>query len=119
MKYRILSFTAIAGSMAFVSSAILQAPGQPSEQGVLGGFKIIGESPVSAEGVSQLHPHFPAELNRRLYQMFLGTSNKVYLLDKVGNNPTQVNGHAASATGKFRHFSFGGILIHATDRVHG
>lgn len=80
MKHRILSFTAMAGSMAFVNSAVVQAPGQPSERGVLGGFKIIGESPVSAEG------------------MFLGTSDKVYLLDKVENNPTQVNGRAASAS---------------------
>lgn len=108
MKHFILSLTAMAGSMSFVSSAIVQAPGQPSGQGVLGGFKIIGESPVSAEGVSQPHPHLPAELNKRLYQMFLGTSDKVYLLDKVENNPTQVNGHAASAAGKFRRFSFGG-----------
>ena len=117
MKHRILSFTAMAGSMAFVSSAVVQAPGQPSEQGVLGGFKIIGESPVSAEGVSRLHPHFPAELNKRLYQMFLGISNKVYLLDKVENNPTQVNGHAASASGKFCRLPLEGLLIHATDRI--
>ena len=59
MKHRILSFTAVAGSMAFVISAVVQAPGQPSEQGVLGGFKIIGESPVSAEGVSRLHHTSP------------------------------------------------------------
>ena len=117
MKHRILSFTAVAGSMAFVISAVVQAPGQPSEQGVLGGFKIIGESPVSAEGVSRLHPHFPAELNKRLYQMFLGTSNKVYLLDKVENNPSQVNGQAASASGKFCRPSSEGLLIHATDRI--
>ena len=117
MKHRILSLTAMAGSMAFVSSAVVQAPGQPSEQGVLGGFKIIGESPVSVEGVCWLHPHFPAELNKRLYQMFLGISNKVYLLDKVENNPTQVNGHAALASGKFCRPSFEGSLIHAADRV--
>ena len=67
MKHRILSFTAVAGSMAFVISAVVQAPGQPSEQGVLGGFKIIGENPVSAEGVSRLHPHFPAELKTNAF----------------------------------------------------
>jgi hypothetical protein len=31
--------------------------------------------------------------------MFLGTLNSVYFLDKVEDNPTQINGHPAWAAG--------------------
>jgi hypothetical protein len=31
--------------------------------------------------------------------MFLGTLDKVYIIDKVENNPTQINGHPAWAQG--------------------
>ena len=31
--------------------------------------------------------------------MFLGTPDKVYIVDKVENNPAQVNGHPAWAQG--------------------
>jgi len=31
--------------------------------------------------------------------MFLGTSDKVYIVDKAENNPAQVNGHPAWAQG--------------------
>ena len=31
-------------------------------------------------------------------QMFLGSSDKVYILDKVEGNPTQINGHSAFAS---------------------
>ncbi|KAF9527368.1 copper radical oxidase [Crepidotus variabilis] len=56
------------------------APGQPSHHGNVGGFEIIGNSLVSAQ------------------QLFLGTLDKVYFVDKVENNPTQINGHPAWAS---------------------
>ncbi|KAJ7267537.1 glyoxal oxidase N-terminus-domain-containing protein [Mycena haematopus] len=62
------------------SPTILSPPGQPSSTGVIGGFKIIGESLVSAQ------------------QMFLGTLDKVFILDKVENNKAQIDGHPAWAS---------------------
>lgn len=53
---------------------------QPSRKGAPGTFEIVGESGVSAQ------------------QLFLGTDRKVYIIDKVENNPVQVNGHPAWAT---------------------
>ena len=34
-------------------------------------------------------------------QLFLGTLDKIYIVDKVENNPTQINGHPAWAAGEF------------------
>jgi hypothetical protein len=31
-------------------------------------------------------------------QMFLGSSDKVYIIDKVEGNPTKINGHSAWAS---------------------
>ncbi|KAF7358228.1 hypothetical protein MVEN_00871500 [Mycena venus] len=56
---------------------ILSPPGQPSSTGAIGDFEIVGNSLVSAQ------------------QMFLGTLDKVYILDKVENNAAQINGHPA------------------------
>ncbi|CUA72303.1 hypothetical protein RSOLAG22IIIB_00968 [Rhizoctonia solani] len=54
---------------------------QPSRKGKPGTFEITGESGVSAQ------------------QLFLHPENgKVYIIDKVENNPVQVNGHPAWAT---------------------
>jgi len=55
-------------------------PAQPSHAGTAGQFEIVGNSLVSAQ------------------QMFLGTPNKVYIIDKTENNPAQVNGHPAWAS---------------------
>ncbi|CAG8632495.1 3209_t:CDS:2, partial [Acaulospora colombiana] len=46
----------------------------------VGGFEIVGDSGVSAQ------------------QMFLGTENLVYILDKVEDNPMKINNHAAWGT---------------------
>ncbi|KAF7374865.1 hypothetical protein MSAN_00372500 [Mycena sanguinolenta] len=60
---------------------ILDPPGQPLHTaGTLGGFEIIGNSVVSAQ------------------QMFLGTLDKVFILDKVENNPGRIDGHPAWAS---------------------
>ncbi|KAG8934033.1 hypothetical protein FRC01_005494 [Tulasnella sp. 417] len=57
---------------------VLAQTGQPTWQGTgQGTFQIVGNSGVSAQ------------------QLFLGTKNKVYIIDKVENNPLRVNGHAA------------------------
>ncbi|KAG8965622.1 hypothetical protein FRC00_010175 [Tulasnella sp. 408] len=62
---------------SFVSGVLAQT-GQPTWQGTgAGTFQIVGNSGVSAQ------------------QLFLGTKNKVYIVDKVENNPLRVNGHAA------------------------
>ncbi|KAG5335700.1 hypothetical protein C0989_000621 [Termitomyces sp. Mn162] len=59
----------------------IPAPGQPTRVGVLGQFEVIGESLVSAQ------------------QLFLGTENDVFLVDKVENNPTRIGGHPTWASG--------------------
>ncbi|KAF8199812.1 copper radical oxidase [Mycena galopus ATCC 62051] len=62
------------------TATILSPPGQPSSTGAIGEFDIIGESLVSAQ------------------QMFLGTLDKVFILDKVENNAAQIDGHPAWAS---------------------
>ena len=60
-----------------------QNPGQPvhvAPNEKIGGFEEIGTSGVSAQ------------------QLYLGTADKVYIVDKVENNPITVNGHPAWAT---------------------
>ncbi|KAI0779446.1 copper radical oxidase [Fomes fomentarius] len=55
-------------------------PGQPSRSDApLGQFEVAGDSIASAQ------------------QLFLGTTDKVYIVDKVENNPTKINGHPAWA----------------------
>ncbi|KAF8160645.1 glyoxal oxidase [Crassisporium funariophilum] len=66
--------------LAYAQPATLPAPGQPTRKGVIGGFEVIGESLVSAQ------------------QLFVGTSDKVFIIDKVENNPTQIKGHPAWAS---------------------
>ncbi|EJU01093.1 copper radical oxidase [Dacryopinax primogenitus] len=56
------------------------APGQPTKSGVPGTFEIVGNSGASAQ------------------QMFLGTPDRVYILDKAEGNPLQVNGYPAWGT---------------------
>ncbi|KAF7315671.1 hypothetical protein MIND_00082700 [Mycena indigotica] len=84
MRRTIPAFTALtclAAVLAQNASPVTLSPfPQPSSTGVIGGFKVIGKSLVSAQ------------------QMFLGTLDKVYMLDKVENNPTQINGHPAWAS---------------------
>lgn len=60
-----------------------QNPGQPvhvAPSDKIGGFELIGTSGVSAQ------------------QLYLGTADKVYIVDKVENNPITVGGHPAWAT---------------------
>ncbi|KAG8795667.1 hypothetical protein FRC12_011639 [Ceratobasidium sp. 428] len=61
---------------------ILPAPGQPTKSGTPGTFEIVGSSGVSA------------------MQLFLGQDNRVYIVDKTENNPSQVGdpSHPAWAT---------------------
>lgn len=47
-----------------------------------GTFQIVGNSGVSAQ------------------QLFLGTKDKVYIIDKVQNNPITISGHPAWAVGE-------------------
>ncbi|PIL35941.1 hypothetical protein GSI_01601 [Ganoderma sinense ZZ0214-1] len=74
---------ALAAAISLFASVYAQTvntPGQPStNQAPLGQFKIVGDSIVSAQ------------------QLFLGTTDKVYIVDKVENNPTKINGHPAWA----------------------
>lgn len=56
------------------------APGQPQFTAkALNAFEIVGDTIASAQ------------------QMFLGTLDKLYIVDKTENNPTQINGHPAWA----------------------
>ncbi|KAI0046059.1 copper radical oxidase [Auriscalpium vulgare] len=54
-------------------------PGGPASGGPVGTFQIVGDSMVSAQ------------------QLFVGTADKVYIVDKTENNPTQIQGHPAWA----------------------
>jgi len=69
-------------AVAFLSLTLLQLcrAAQPTRKGTPGAFEIVGESGVSAQ------------------QLFLGAPNKVYIVDKVENNPISVSGHPAWAT---------------------
>ncbi|KAG8908124.1 hypothetical protein FRB99_000152 [Tulasnella sp. 403] len=68
-------------SVAIVARVALAQTGQPYWPGTGSGtFQIVGESGASAQ------------------QLFLGTSDRVYIIDKTENNPLQVNGHPAWAT---------------------
>ncbi|KAL5507236.1 hypothetical protein ACEPAH_6692 [Sanghuangporus vaninii] len=66
-------------STTWAQAPTQSAPGQPERSGTVGSFDIVGNSIVSAQ------------------QLFLGTLKKVYIVDKVENNPTQVGGHPAWA----------------------
>ncbi|KAH9479085.1 Aldehyde oxidase GLOX [Psilocybe cubensis] len=62
------------------SPTTIAAPGQPTHKGETGKFELLDNSIVSAQ------------------QLFLGRVDKVYLIDKVENNPNQINGHPAWAS---------------------
>ncbi|TEB14488.1 copper radical oxidase [Coprinellus micaceus] len=74
-KPLILTGVAIA-PLAFAQQT-QDALGQPRRNGSPGTFEVVGQSLVSAQ------------------QLFLGHQNAVYFLDKVENNPNQINGHPA------------------------
>ncbi|KAJ8463198.1 hypothetical protein ONZ45_g17667 [Pleurotus djamor] len=62
------------------STETVPQPGQPTISGTPGQFELIGDSLVSAQ------------------QIFLGTEDKVFFVDKVENNPAQIAGHPAWAS---------------------
>ncbi|KAG1847941.1 glyoxal oxidase [Suillus tomentosus] len=59
--------------------AARNASGQPKQAIKLNAFELVGNSIGSGQ------------------QVFLGTEDKVYIVDKTENNPTQINGHPAWA----------------------
>ncbi|KAG1739248.1 glyoxal oxidase [Suillus lakei] len=59
--------------------AARNAPGQPKQAAKVNAFELVGNSIGSGQ------------------QVFLGTEDKVYIIDKTENNPTQINGHPAWA----------------------
>ncbi|KAF8962438.1 glyoxal oxidase [Flammula alnicola] len=74
-------FTALVYPFALAQfPAVVPPPSQPVHQGDPGRFEIIADSLVSSQ------------------QIFLGRPDKIYILDKVENNPTQINGHPAWAS---------------------
>ncbi|TBU33724.1 copper radical oxidase [Dichomitus squalens] len=79
-----MNVRAAAAAISLFASAYAQTispPGQPSTSDApLGQFKIVGNSIASAQ------------------QLFLGTLDKVYIVDKVENNPAKINGHPAWAS---------------------
>lgn len=62
-----------------VAAALVAAASSVNAQNKANTWDVVGQSGVSAQ------------------QLFRGAGNKVYILDKVENNPTQVNGHPAWA----------------------
>ncbi|KAF4610671.1 hypothetical protein D9613_007314 [Agrocybe pediades] len=77
--YRYLTaLTAITTPVAFgQNGSVSPPPGQPTHKGDPGKFELLNDTIVSSQ------------------QIFLGRPDKIYILDKVENNPTQINGHAA------------------------
>ncbi|KAG9220580.1 hypothetical protein CCMSSC00406_0004036 [Pleurotus cornucopiae] len=75
----IFTFTLLACAFG-QSTETFPPPGQPAKSGTPGQFELIGSSLVSAQ------------------QIFLGTEDKVFFVDKVENNPAQINGHPAWAS---------------------
>ncbi|CDO76962.1 Copper radical oxidase [Trametes cinnabarina] len=72
--------TATALSLLAATAYAQQNPGQPPRNDApIGQFEIVGNSLVSAQ------------------QMFLGTPDKVYIIDKTEANPAKVNNHPAWA----------------------
>ncbi|KAG2012259.1 hypothetical protein CC2G_012291 [Coprinopsis cinerea AmutBmut pab1-1] len=62
------------------AQSVHDPPGQPLRKGSPGTFEVIGNSLVSGQ------------------QLFLGNPDAVYIIDKVENNPAQINGHPAWAS---------------------
>ena len=77
-------------------------PGQPTATGTTGQFQITGNSLVSAQQVLFAYPWLSSNTGLTscfCSKVFLGTPNKVYIIDKVENNPHSINGHPAWASG--------------------
>ncbi|KAH8119307.1 glyoxal oxidase [Phellopilus nigrolimitatus] len=85
----------VAANAAWAQSSTQASPGQPQRTGTIGTYEIVGSSIASAQ------------------QMFLGTLDKVYIVDKVENNPTQINGHPAWAA----EYAVGSDTARAMDAV--
>ncbi|KAF8334022.1 DUF1929-domain-containing protein [Cantharellus anzutake] len=69
--------TSLFTSTARADPTPVPPPGQPSRTGPANTFQVIGTSGVSAQ------------------QLFLGTANKVYVVDKTEDNPLRIKSHPA------------------------
>lgn len=81
-------------------------PGQPTHKGETGKFELLENSIVSSQQVKT--PYCLVTfciLTENYMQLFLGRPDKVYIIDKVENNPTQINGHPAWASGTLQCFT--------------
>ena len=97
--YSSLYISSLFLGLTYGQSTTLPPPGQPTQQAALGTFNIIGSSLVSAQQVHTLFIIHEPTIHSTPCQLFLGTPDKVYFIDKVENNPTQINGHPAWASG--------------------
>jgi hypothetical protein len=88
-------------SAGYTLSQSTPPPGQPLSTGPLGQFQIVGDNLVSAQQV-RLFAVKQLTLSSLIFQLFLGTLQKVYIIDKTENNPAQINGHPAWASGACR-----------------
>lgn len=89
---------ALLSPISIAQSLPVTAPAQPTDKGNPGQFQSIPDSIVSSQQVCRLYG-----LTRGILfegpQVFLGRVDKIYILDKVQNNPTQISGHPAWASG--------------------
>jgi hypothetical protein len=75
-------------------------PTQPLRKGSDGQFELVGNSLISAQQVRFDAPTCCNQFaSSTSCKMFLGTTNKVYIIDKVENNPSRVKDHPAWAEG--------------------
>lgn len=100
-SFRSLYISSLLLGSAYGQSTTLPPPGQPTQTATVGTFNITGSSLVSAQQVRVLSVIYEPSFMRNFYtrQFFLSKFSKIYFIDKVENNPTQINGHAAWASG--------------------
>jgi len=72
---------------------------QPPQTSLLNNFEIAGNSYASAQQVCVSPARVSSALFEYSIEVFLGTLDKVYIVDKTENNAQQINGHPAWAAG--------------------
>ena len=74
---------------------------QPPQTSFLNGFEVVGNSYASAQQVYTCPAHVVDLFT--FSKVFLGTTDKVYIVDKVENNAQQIKGHPVWAAGGWLH----------------
>ena len=103
MEKRIFLLATVAPIALAQLPSFAPAPGQPMHRGDPGTFEIIPDTLISSQQV-YFDLAVLSGLLKTFVEIFLGRPGKVYILDKVQNNPTKINGHPAWAEGAWSSF---------------